>query len=366
METNNNGIVCYENEVPPFVESAVEQLYGNIFSSLREFRVYGWKGGETSTYVARTGNETRAMFLFERRKGRVRVLNESIRIDKEELDRFSRYIFSRYADVSVISFKAIETDVRALPFPHQRFNHLEDFTLALPSTVDAYLASLGKNTRRNIKRYGERLRKTFPSCRFEIYEKDAVPEQHIRALIDFNRSRMANKNIASVIDEEETRRIVELTHACGHVGLLTIEGEVVAGAISYRAGTNYFLNILAHDPRFDDYWAGFLCCYETVASCIARGGTEFHFLWGRYDYKIALGAVQRDLDNVTVYRSRLQLLLNGRLAWHEAAEGYRRQAKVWLKYEETDMAKMIRRMVERARDLRRNVSTLLPHGRSPA
>lgn len=366
MEANKNGIVCYENEVPPFVESEVEQLYGNIFSCLREFRVYGWQGRETSTYIAQQEGRTKALFLFERRDGRVRVLNEAIRVGKEDLDRFSTYIFSQYRDVNVISFRAIETDVRALPFPYQRFNHLEDITLTLPSTPSEYHAMLGKNTRRNIKRYGDRLRKSFPDCRFEVFEKDAVPEHYIRALINFNRSRMANKNIASVIDEEETRRIVELTHACGLTGIMTIDGQVVAGAVSYHAGDNYFLNILAHDPRYDGYWVGFLCCYETILRCIERGGKEFHFLWGRYEYKFALGAVQRDLDNVTVYRSHLQFLLNGRLACREASSGYTRRAKVWLKYRDAALPKTIRHLLERARDLRRSAAAMLPHRRSTA
>ncbi|GIZ51029.1 GNAT family N-acetyltransferase [Noviherbaspirillum aridicola] len=366
MEANKNSIICYENEVPSFVESEVEGLYGNIFSSLIEFRIYGWQAGATSTYVARCGDKVRAIFLFERKHGSVRVLNEAIRVGREEMDCFSNYIFERYPDVHVISFKAIETDVETLPYPYQRFNHLEDITLALPDSPDAYLAALGKNTRRNIKRYGDRLRKSFPDCRFEVFTEEAIPEHHIRTLIGFNRTRMANKNIASAIDEDETRRIVALARACGVAGIMTIDGEVVAGAIAYRAGRNYFLNILAHDPRYDDHWVGFLCCYETIRECIRRGGKEFHFLWGRYDYKFALGAVQRDLDNVTIYRSRLQFLLNGRVAWRQAAEGYRRQAKVWVKYQDALLPKTIRNWVERGRDLRRMAAEMLPRGRTPA
>lgn len=364
MEANNNSIICYENEVPSFVESEVEGLYGNIFSSLLEFRVYGWQAGGTSTYVARSGGKIQAIFLYERNNGRVRVLNEAIRISREELDRFSRHIFSRYPDVNVISFKAIETDAQALPFPYQRFNHLEDITLTLPSSADEYLAGLGKNTRRNIRRYGERLRKAFPECRFEVFSQDAIPEHYIRTLIGFNRARMANKNIASVIDEDETRRIVALSRACGIAGIMTVNGEVIAGAVAYRAGRNYFLNILAHDPRYDDHWAGFLCCYETVRTCIEQGGGEFHFLWGRYEYKFALGAVQRDLDNVTIYRSRLQFLLNGRFAWRQAADGYRRQAKVWVKYQDAVIPKTIRNWVERLRELRRQAGELIAYRRA--
>jgi CelD/BcsL family acetyltransferase involved in cellulose biosynthesis len=358
MKANDITITCYENEVPPFVETEVDQLYGNIFSSLLEFRIYGWVGGRTSTYLECREGRISALLLFERDKGRVRVLNESIRVGTDEMQRFSDYIFSRYDDVNVISFKAIETDIRSLHFPYQRFNHLEDITLTLPADANAYHASLGKNTRRNIKRYGDRLRKTFPSYCFEVYEKGAVQEHHIRRLIEFNHARMADKNIQSVIDEDETRRIIKLAKACGLVGIATMDGKVVGGAVSYRSGCNYFLNILAHDPDYDDYWIGFLCCYETIRACIDRHAKEFHFLWGRYDYKFALGAVQRDLDNVTIYRSRLQLFLNGKLAWREAAGGYWRQAKVWVKYEDSLVPACARKFVDRARELKRSAISL--------
>jgi hypothetical protein len=365
MKSNEISISCYENEVPPFVESEIEQLYGNIFSSLLEFRVYGWAAGTTSTYVVSCDGRIRALLLFKRESGRVRVLNEAIRIGQDEVKRFADFIFARYPDVDVISFKAIETNVAAMPFPCQRFNHLEDITLTLPATTEDYLASLGKNTRRNIKRYGDRLVRNFPTVRFEVREREQVDEHQVRAMIEFNHARMEDKGIVSVIDEQETRRIVELAKACGLVGSITIDGRLVAGAISYRAGSNYFLNVLAHDPQYDDYWVGFLCCYQTIRECIVRGGREFHFLWGRYDYKFVLGAVRRDLDNVTLYRSWLQLALNADVAWREAASGYLRQLKIWVKYEDTYLSQRARKLFEWTREMKRNLASMM-RGRRPA
>lgn len=363
MKSDEISVSCYENEVPPFVESEVEQLYGNIFSSLLEFRIYGWVAGNTSTYVECRDGRISALLLFVREKGklrgRVRVLNEAIRMDSEEVKRFAEFIFARYPDVAVISFKAIETNVERMPYPYQRFNHLEDITLTLPATADEYLASLGKNTRRNIKRYGDRLERCFPSMRFEVYEGADVPEEHIRAMVEFNRERMAEKNIVSALDDDETRRIIELAKACGLLGVITIDGRIAAGALSYRAGSNYFLNVLAHDPRYDEYWLGFLCCYRTIRECIARGGKEFHFLWGRYEYKFTLGAVRRDLDNVVLYRSWTRFVLNADTACKEAAGGYMRQLKVWVKYEDSYFSQHARKLLMRAREIKRAATGMM-------
>ena len=365
MNASEATIVCHENEIPAFVEAELDRLYGNIFSSLRQFRIYGWKPGRTSTYVVQQDGRTKAVLLFERDGSRLRVMNEVIALDSDELGRFVTYIFSTFASIDVIAFKAIETDIRRFAFPFQRFNHLEDLTLRLPPTTDEYHASLGKNTRRNIRRHQGKLERDFPSCRFEAYEKDTLDPQMVREIIEFNRARMADKNIASMIDEDETRRIIRLVRECGMVGVMKIDGRLCAGAISFQSGSNYFLNVLAHDPRYDDYWLGFLCCYMTICESITRGGKEFHFLWGRYDYKFMLGAVQRDLDNVVVYRNHVQLMRNAGFAGRIAYEGYLRRLKVWLKYGDSFLSQATRKLTERMRNLKRSIPEL-PAGNQQA
>ena len=354
MTVSNAVITCHENEVPAFVGAELERLYGNIFSSLTQFRIYGWNGSDTSTYVVRRDGVPHVVLLFRRDHRQVQVMNEVITLDAEEMSRFAAYIFANYPGVNVISFKAIDTSLARLPFPYQRYNHLEDLALALPSSNEAYLPSLGKSTRRNIRRHLDRLHRAYPSCRFEVFERGALGAERVRQIIELNRVRMADKNIVSIIDEQETQRIIRLVDACGLVGVITIDGQLRAGAISFQSGANYFLNVLAHDPRYDDYWLGFLCCYLTICECIARGGKEFHFLWGRYDYKYLLGARQRDLDNIVIYRSHLQLLCNADIARRTAIEGYTRALKVWIKYGDTFLSHQARRLVERARAWRRS------------
>lgn len=305
------SVVCHENQVPPFVESELDRLYGHIFSSLPQLRVYGELGARTSTYVARQGGKIIALLLFRRDGNVVRVLNQSIRIGSAELRRFTDYIFSTCRAVSAISFHAVQPDTSELRHPHQRYNCADDIVIALPGSAEAYQASLGKNMRRNLRRYMDRLTRAFPSFRVDFHEGEKADAQQIRAIIGFNRARMAGKNKVSTLDELETERIVQLTQECGLLSVASIDGRICAGGIAYRVGDNFFLYVIAHDPAYDDYWVGILTCYLTICGCIARGGKAFHFLWGRYDYKFALGAVLHTLDHVDIYRSRARYLLNG-------------------------------------------------------
>jgi CelD/BcsL family acetyltransferase involved in cellulose biosynthesis len=202
--------------------------------------------------------------------------------------------------------------------------------VTLPHTVEEYMASLGKSTRSYVYRYLNRLRRHFPSCCHQVYTKHEIGEQHIHDIIRLNKIRMAHKGKASVIGHEETQRIIRLARECGLVSVVTIDGRICAGTINYTVGRNSFLEVVAHDPGYNDYRLGTLCCYLTVCECIARGSEEYHFLWGKNEYKYRLRGVQRNLSNLSIYRSRLQFLLNGGMALRIAVNGYIHSAKLWL------------------------------------
>lgn len=111
---------------------------------------------------------------------------------------------------------------------------------------------------------------------------------------------------------------------------MTIDGQVCAGTINYRVADNYFLQVVAHAPAYDDYGLGTLCCYLTICECIARRGDEYHFLWGRYEYKYRLLGVERDLSHLLIYRSRLHMALNGRTTLRHLYGGKMYELRDWM------------------------------------
>ncbi len=307
----------------------MEHLYGNLYSSLAQLRVSGVLNN-ASTYVVYCGDDITTVFLFRRIKDRVEVLNEAIRIEEEEIIRFVKYVFASFVSVRIISFRAIQTDLRRMPFTYQRFNYLEDIVAELPQSVEHYTASLGKKTRSNMRRYLKMIKQDFPSFTFSAVENEAADDALIHRIIALSKARMSARNKASPINEEEIDRLINLVKECGLVGIITIDGCVCAGAIICRVGDNCFLRILAHDSAYNKYSLGRLCCYLTISECIVRGAKEFHFLWGRCDYKYLFLGVQRDLDYLAVYRSRIQLLLNADLALKAWVRSSVRQVKLWL------------------------------------
>ncbi|MGH8808567.1 MAG: GNAT family N-acetyltransferase, partial [Noviherbaspirillum sp.] len=271
------------------------------------------------------------VWLFRRDKDKVRVVNEGMPVNNEEVARFASWVFNAYPAVNVISFHAVQTMPGQLQLPHQRFNCLEDIVATLPPSAEEYLGGLGKATRSYLHRYLNKLRRDFPQFRLQVCEAQEIDERDILRIIEFNRMRMASKGKASINNDDVAQRIVRFARERGMVCIISLGGRLCAGTINYRVRDNYFLETLAHDPAYDDYRLGTLCCYLSICECIARGGKEYHFLWGQDDYKSRLHGVQRDLDDLVVYRSHLHMLLHGDAVLQHAAHAGVRRAQVWLR-----------------------------------
>ena len=355
-------ITCHENRIPDFVESELERLYASLYSSLAAFRVYG-SLAQASTYVVRKDTEIIAIWLFRREQRQVRVLNEAISLPPDEVRRFAHTIFTLYREVELICFHAVQSEISGPPYPIHRYNCTEDSVLNLPATSEEYLARLGKPTRKNIKRYLQRLKEAFPSFRYRIIPEGQASEQQVRAIIGLNRARMANKGKTSGIDADEERRIIQLVQHCGLVAEATIEGRLCAGAIVYRFGDNYFSFVRAHDPAYNQHRLGLIGAYLLADACIARGGKELHLMWGREPHKALLQGIERHYDHLTLYRSRLHQLRHVDRWLKDLSAGHMRRMKLYLmdkaRQEESLAGRMTGSVLRGARYLKRAGQGLL-------
>lgn len=323
------SIECYDNTVPSFAAKEIDRLYGHLLCSLSNFAVAKDLKG-ASTFVARRKSVPVAVFLFRRDVREVRVISEFIAVRQDAVALFAQYIFARFAPVKVVSFNKAQTVLRDFPYPCHAVNCTEDVVVDLPETVDEYRARLGKNTRRNIKRYTSTLEKEFPSYRYQLYIGEEISAQDIRDIVHLNRTRMAGKSIVSRIDDEETQWIIDFAKRCGMVGVARIDGRVCGGAIGFRIGENYFMHVIAHDPGYNEYSLGFLCYYLTICEGIQRKGKRFHLLLGRYEYKYRLLGVTQEIARIDIYRDRLACMqYAGRIAY-TAYQGRMLEAKQWL------------------------------------
>jgi hypothetical protein len=325
------GITLYANKIPAFVAEELPRLYGNIYSSLAQWQTWGALESDFHVYVVRRGQRIETLLVYRIEGTTARVLNEGIRLDGATTEQFAEYVFGACPHVAAISFHAVRSRFEMLRFPYQRFNCLEDIVLDMPATAEQYLASLGGATRSYIKRYLNKCKRDFPGFAHEVHVDGEIDEQTVRDVIELNRWRMREKGKHFGTDHAEIARIVRLARQCGLVSVIRIGGRVCAGTVNYEAGGNYFLEVIAHDPAYNDYRLGTLCCYLTICECIRRGGREYHFLWGQHDYKFRLGGVQHDLDHIALYRSRMALMRHTAMVFRNWQTEYLRKAQLWIR-----------------------------------
>ncbi|MDB5824860.1 MAG: family N-acetyltransferase [Herminiimonas sp.] len=305
------AISVYEGEIPLFVGAELDRLYGNLFSSLVYLRVYNRLAPGTCTYVARSGGEIVSIFLYCRKGNAVRVLNEGMRLSGEDTSRFATAIFARYPEVEMIFLRALNfgtgTDDFRLQFPVQKSGCPGDVIADLPQLADDYLTSLGKNTRKNIRRNERRIKEFFPSFDVNFHDGATASEAHIRRIIDLNRVRMADTGNAYRRSEAEVQGLLALTRAYGLVGVATIEAQVCGGTIGLKIGDTCTGRIIAHDPRYNNFGLGLVCAYHATREAIVRGSRRFNFMAGNNEFKNMLGGRVQEQGNRVIYRSRLSV-----------------------------------------------------------
>lgn len=318
----------YEDGIPDFLHGELGRLYRSIFSSVPQFRIHGGADHAT-TFVARNQTGILSVLIYRVEGRRVVVLNQCFTLQDEEITRFTHYIFKRYPLVDAIGFRVVDNQMRSLPLPAQVYQCSEDYVLRLPDSVDAYHANLGKSTRHYVSRYLKKLKQLHPGYSFEAYTGDDIREDDVFAIFDLNRARMAERGMTYGFADDYPAKTTRLLREIGLLCVLRINDRVCAGTVLYCVEGEYYLDVLSHDSTFNDIGLGTLCCYLSICECIRRGGRIYHFLWGRYDYKLRLGGTERPLFEVTLYRSRLPMMLRPVPVLKQAAKGQLYRMKMW-------------------------------------
>jgi hypothetical protein len=325
------GPVCFEGDIPQFVERAMEQLHGSIYSSALRARMDGW-AQQANSYVFLREGEPHAVLLYQLRGRTLTVRNEVFTIGAHDIALFADHMLARYPQIGVIRMHSIDTDLALLRMPMLKVQTKEDIVVDLPDDQQSYWSSLGKTTRQNIKYYRNKLTREQGEFTLLIEQGENITREAFDAVAQLNRCRMQSKGKQYIGTDDSLEQTWRFTRQTGMVLRLMVQGRVVAGAICLRAGDNWHLDTIAHDPELNNYRLGTLCCFLTIEECIKRGGREFHFLWGQYDYKYRFLGKERKLYDLAIYRSRsnMALLPQAMLAaWSQRAK---RRARDWLAY----------------------------------
>jgi hypothetical protein len=329
----------HDAAIPAHAQQALHSMYGNVYSSMPHFRVYGGLDG-ANTFILRKNQAPIAVFLFRVADNKAQVLNEGMPVDEMAVTQFADFVFHRHETVDLIIFRGVAHSIKSLAYPFSQCSCTDDSVISLPESTDAYLQELGKATRKNIKQYLNRLKRDFPTFDFQVHDGHSVDEQLIRKIISLNRVRFGKKGKVSDVTTEEEERIIQMIRACGIVGVISVEGKPCAGSLVYCIGEHYHSWLKAHDPAYDDYRLGLIGSFLMISECIRRGGKTFHLMWGREPHKALLNSELRTFSNLTVYRNHAAALRNCSVLFSQVYQHSVRQGKLWLLEMERGTGKM--------------------------
>lgn len=302
ISTKSEECRVYDSEIPGFAEQALEELYGSLYSSLPQLALGGLGG--VSTYEHKKDGCLHALFLYLRERKSIRVINEGMAVDADTAARFADAMFSREPWATRIIFHAVRVNGTLKSRPAFSLARTEDIVIDLPHDESAYVASLGKSTRKTLRQNLARAKTLVHT----VIPGSAVEGALVDAIIGFNHARMAGKHRKSAVDASAREKLLSLVKARGLAGTVTLDGRLCAGTLACRIGRDLFSLLNAHDPALNSIGLGNIARHLMILSAIRDGVKRFHLLGGHFPSKRACGAVRVPLNDLLIYRNMRSML----------------------------------------------------------
>ncbi len=288
--------------LPDYIWPALERCYRSSYCTESQLRISGSLTPRIEAWVARRDGCISAVILFDRYHDHVRVLNEVFVLSEQVLGDFAEAVFGLYPKLRVIRLRAVKIDALPKQYIGLSADISDDYRLKLPASTDQWYRSLSARTREKLRYYLRRAQQRMPTFSFRTLGTNEFNLAQIKQIIQFNRARMQVKGKRFGMSAMEEHQICQIMLERGQLSIIEIDGKPCAGLLCTSVGGEVFMHVIAHDPTYDDLRLGLLCCALTIEDAIAKGCQQFHFLWGRYDYKTRLGGEREALAQVFVFR----------------------------------------------------------------
>jgi hypothetical protein len=318
--------------VPAELADELPSLYSSLYSTLDWFLTQGHRPPSGACVLA----DPRHVILFAHDGGTVDVLNRSFACRPHDADRICRALFRAFPDVHRIHLDVMFPPDE-LSFPHRTVEQLSHMIIELPDTVEEYEGLIRKSTRRHLRSYRNRLRRTFPDLRTETIDPGARSQALVDRLVEWKISRFRAKDRITYWETNATltEHTTALLRRCGQCRITYIGGEAAVIHLCFRVGDTVFPMEGAHDPIYDAFHLGSVATYETVCAALESGARRVDLFEGTVEPKAALGAKPVPSTYLAVFPSQLSRLRS----LDEALEALRRRGSSSF-YE---LAKRIRR-----------------------
>ena len=205
-------------------------------------------------------------------------------------------------DSPTLAALKVETDKQGWDYTSEPFRPA--LSVSLPGDFEAYLASIDKKQRHEIRRKIRRSETDVRNVRWYIVEDEST----LDAEIDDFLSLMANDHHKEAFLTEVMRTQMRTSiHGAFKAGWLQlafmeVDGRKAAGYLNFDYGNRIWVYNSGLDFDYRDLSPGWVLLGYLLQWANENGRDEFDFMRGDEDYKVKFGGIKRDVMRVKVVK----------------------------------------------------------------
>lgn len=160
----------------------------------------------------------------------------------------------------------------------------------LPSNFEDYLKGLGSNWRRNMRRWGKKLKQDF-KAEFKICNNVETIDDALRTFFDLHQKRWQSRRQAGAFADKTFRDfhhdVAKSFVEKGWLTLcfLTLNDKPVSAVYAFKYAEKMFNYLTGFDPQYSKYRVGHLIFLYLIEHSMNNGIKEFDFMRGDESYK---------------------------------------------------------------------------------
>ena len=240
-----------------------------------------------------------------RAQKKIYIINREIKITITHIENICNILFHEFGKVQQIIFENIFE-----PNPKQLSKMVFEKTsddviiLDLPESMDDYIKSLGKSTRKRINLATNHIARDFPCFQVHFFENCDILSEQIEKIVSLNRSRMKTKGKISALNDTECNVLHQYAFTSGFVCVCVIDGKIIGGTINSIVGKQAYMHVIAHDNSYHNYSIGLISLLHATKYLIEEKNiNHYHLLCGTQEYKFRHGGTNHDLYTFRVFRN---------------------------------------------------------------
>lgn len=292
--------IKYFKGLPVEYESFLIEKYNSYITTCRYNEIYH-PDYEMHYVLIYDNSKLTELLMFENSGDTTTCMNKLVHIDQNIFSEFTKFIFKSFPAIKKVKIELSYISYRLNKSFLIHRNH--DYIINLPSTIDDYVSTLGHSTRKNIRNHKSKLLRDYPRANFVTKFGVEIEESNIDRLIQLNTARMKYKGIIPGRNNNDKINIYKYAQHYGVVSYIEIDGIIVAGNIAMMLNKQIFGFVIAHDESFSKYDIAKIGQLYLIQTCIEKGLSAYHLLWGDNDYKKRFLGEPHSLNSYYVYKT---------------------------------------------------------------